>query len=59
MNSIKAGLISNAISKHKRIFPCRGCRSLEECFTFEKGMVIFWYNTEDESTHMLSAQVLY
>lgn len=57
MSAIKTNLIEKALNLHKRIYPCRGRYSLEDCFTFEKGRVIFWFNTDDHSTHMLVAPV--
>ena len=27
--------------------------SIEDCFTEEKGMYIFWFNTLDNSTHII------
>ena len=57
MGTLKEQLIANAISQHRKIFPCVGRHSLEDCFTFEKGRIVFWFNTEDHSTHMMLADV--
>ena len=54
MNSIKRKMIANARKKYRRIFPCSFRRNLDECFTIENDKIIFWFNTEDFSTHTLT-----
>lgn len=47
-------LIKKAIKKHGKIYPING-KTLEECFTtdfFDTSIIIFWYNTKDNSTHI-------
>jgi hypothetical protein len=46
-------LIQKAIQKHGKIFPCSNKKSLLDCFTVEGEQIIFWYNTEDQTTHVL------
>ena len=48
---IKTSLISRAMEKYNRIFPVKG-KKIEECFSRERDLVLFWYNTEDKSTHI-------
>jgi hypothetical protein len=53
MGDVQLELIQMAIDKHKRIFPCGNAAVLGECFTTTEDRVLFWYNTEDDSTHLL------
>ena len=53
MNEIKRKMIETAWRKHRTIYPCGTRRSFDECFTKEQNDLIFWYNTEDQSTHLL------
>jgi hypothetical protein len=53
MNELKKKMIETARSKHPQIYPCASGETLEDCFTIEDNTVIFWYNTEDHSTHLL------
>ena len=55
MHKLKEDLIKKAKNTHKRIYPCKGKRKLEECFTVEGKKIIFWFNTEDRNTHTISA----
>ena len=57
MNAIKKKMIAEAEKKYRKILPCSSRRSLDECFTIEKNRVVFWFNTEDFSTHMLSTEL--
>lgn len=50
----KKALIKKAKSKYKRIFPCGDKKTLSECFTEEDDELIFWFNTEDDSTRVLT-----
>ena len=58
MNELKQQMIQKAVKKHSNIFPCSSCRTFEECFTVESNNVIFWYNTEDNSTHLMVEKLL-
>ena len=51
LESIKTSLITRAMKKYDRIFPVKG-KKIEECFSRERDLVLFWYNTEDNSTHI-------
>jgi len=57
MNAIKKQMITEAQRKYRRIFPCTQRRNLDDCFTVEGKMVIFWFNTEDYTTHILTSQL--
>ncbi len=56
MNAIKRIMIKKAESRFKKILPCGQKRNLDECFTLEKGRVLFWFNTEDKSTHLVCSE---
>ncbi|MBD3315151.1 MAG: hypothetical protein GF344_05145 [Chitinivibrionales bacterium] len=58
MNQIKKKLIEIATKKHEKIYPCVSRGSLDECFTVEGDRIMFWYNTEDHSTHLITASDL-
>lgn len=50
MENIKQKLIERAIERHSKIFPCGNRNTLSECFTIHGETLVFWYNTEDNST---------
>ena len=54
MNELKTRMIKKAEKKHKKIFPCAKKTQFEECFTKNNDFVFFWYNTEDQSTHVIT-----
>lgn len=54
MNDIKLTMIEKARQNYSRIFPCGLKADLAECFTVEANRIFFWFNTEDETTHVLS-----
>jgi hypothetical protein len=53
MNEIKQKMIEKARNRHTMIYPCSSVHRLEDSFTVEGKRVIFWYNTEDHSTHLI------
>jgi hypothetical protein len=53
MNNIKKKLINKAIQKYRKIFPCGNQKDISDCFTQIGNDILFWFNTEDESTHLL------
>jgi hypothetical protein len=57
MNDLKKKLIHKATQQYKSIRPCAHKAELNECFTVEDNTVLFWFNTEDESTHMVAAEL--
>lgn len=57
MNKVKEQLIKDAQQRYKTIFPCSHRKTFDECFTTEEEMVFFWFNTEDETTHLITAQI--
>ena len=59
MNKTKLELIEKARKTYKRIYPCGARSSLSECFTpIDNGRkVVFWFNTQDNNTHVLVGEV--
>jgi hypothetical protein len=57
MNALKKSMIKKARSRFKRILPCGRRRKLKECFTVEKDRMFFWFNTQDQSTHVLCTEI--
>jgi hypothetical protein len=58
MERVEKKLIKKAKVEYKRIFPCSHRQKLEECFTREKDLVYLWFNTEDESTHVVTEKIV-
>jgi hypothetical protein len=57
MSELENALIDKAVALHKKIYPCSKRERLADCFTRYENRVFFWYNTEDQSTHMLYTEV--
>ena len=55
MTELEKSLVTKASEKHAAIFPC--VPKKEHCFTHDKEKVYFWYNTMDQSTHMVYADL--
>jgi len=45
-------LIAEARARHGEIRPCSG-KTFEECFTFHKGELYFWFNLQNGNTKVL------
>jgi len=58
MHTIQDTMINQAINKHGNIFPSSNNKSLYDCFTITDDMVIFWYNTIDNSTHTIIEKII-
>ena len=43
-------LIKRAEAKHSKIYPA--AKKWEDCFTEEDGLLMFWYNDRERSTHI-------
>jgi hypothetical protein len=54
MNEIKTNMIAEATNDYTKIFPCGNKVSFEECFTRNGDQLLFWFNTEDQSTHVIA-----
>ena len=57
MGAKKRELIYRALSEYKTIFPCGKNETLDECFTQEGNLLLFWFNTDDDSTHLLADEI--
>jgi hypothetical protein len=57
MSELELRLIRLATKKHTKIYPCAHKVHFEDCFTRYENQIFFWYNTEDQSTHVLTAQM--
>jgi hypothetical protein len=55
VNELRTRLIEQARNRHKRIYPCANQADFEECFTITGNRLMFWFNTEDHSTHLVVA----
>ena len=58
MDAIKQNLILKARTQHHSIYPCGSRKSLDDCFTVDHGRILFWFNTDDMSTHVVTSDVL-
>ena len=57
MNLLKKKLIEKAVRLHNDIYPCSTKGRLDDCFTVDEDTLIFWFNTKDNSTHILSEAI--
>jgi hypothetical protein len=57
MNELKQKMILRAKKQYKQIHPCTSKKSFRDCFTVEKDRMIFWFNTADETTHILMQEL--
>lgn len=55
MSELELQMIKIATMKHDKIYPCSHRQHLSDCFTRFENQVFFWYNTEDQSTHVITA----
>jgi hypothetical protein len=57
IEDLKKKMVDFAIKKHVDIYPTSDSKNLMDGFTIEKNHIIFWYNTKDRSTHIVSAEI--
>jgi hypothetical protein len=57
MSALQKQLIERAREAYPQIFPCTSKQSFDECFTIFGTKCLFWFNTADNSTHMLVAEI--
>ncbi len=50
-------MIKRAKDTFKHIAPCPTRENFDNCFTVEENNIYFWFNTEDQSTHVLSEKI--
>jgi hypothetical protein len=53
MSELQQKMIDEAVREHKRIYPCTNKKDLSECFTRQGDKLLFWFNTEDRTTHVI------
>jgi hypothetical protein len=57
MEELKEKLIQRAKKRHQQeILPCKG-KTFDECFVVEERTLHFFYNTEDDTTHLLTEAI--
>jgi hypothetical protein len=49
-------MIRRARQKFKKIYPCSPEQEFDRCFTIEGEKLLFWFNTDDCSTHLLISE---
>ncbi|MBD3346979.1 MAG: hypothetical protein GF401_18145 [Chitinivibrionales bacterium] len=54
MSRLQKKLIKMALKQHKTILPCGDKKSLEECFTQHEDTMLFWFNTHDKTTKIIT-----
>jgi len=54
MNELKRKMIRKAVRQYHRIYPCGSKQHFSECFTQVDDNIVFWFNTADRSTHLLT-----
>jgi hypothetical protein len=57
MSEIKLHLIKQAKELYLEIHPCSNKSELSDCFTTEGNILMFWFNTNDSSTHVLAMRL--
>ena len=57
MSQLQLTMIKQATQRYNHIYPCSKKTSLEECFTIFGRKCCFWFNTDDNSTHMIVAEL--
>ena len=50
-------MISKAVEQYTDIYPVITRKNLSDCFTTEDKILVFWFNTADESTHVLTTKI--
>jgi len=54
MNELKIKMISEATKNFNTIYPCGNKMTFDDCFTTNEDQLLFWFNTEDQSTHVMT-----
>lgn len=56
-NTIRLRLLKMAEQKYKKIRPIPAKGSFDNSFTIFNDNLIFWFNTEDDSTHVVQLEI--
>ena len=59
MNDLKKKMILKARQQYNRIYPCSSKKNFGDSFTVEENRILFWFNTPDKSTHVLTQELAY
>ena len=54
MSEYKQNLIREALNRYEKIYPSGKIVDLSECFTEYDDTLYLWFNTEDDSTHVVT-----
>ncbi|WP_155851799.1 hypothetical protein [Chitinivibrio alkaliphilus] len=57
MEHVKKQLIQEAQKSFSNIRPCSSKGSFQDCFSVEGDSLLFWFNTPDNSTHIMTADL--
>lgn len=57
MSRLEEDLIREARRKYKQIYPCASRTRLEDCFSTMGDKYVFWFNTADHSTRVVSVEL--
>lgn len=57
MNELKNIMIRKAYEMYKGVYPVKSHDKLSDCFTIEENMIMFWFNTPDQSTHVITEKM--
>lgn len=55
MDTLKINMINEARKRYREIFPCSDKENFSDCFTIDSDHLLFWFNTEDKTTRVLTA----
>jgi hypothetical protein len=58
MDALKEKLVKLATEKFGDIQPCSATTELDESFSEEEGMLIFWFNDVENSTHIVTSEMV-
>ncbi|MBD3422364.1 MAG: hypothetical protein GF398_19800 [Chitinivibrionales bacterium] len=58
MNEKKQKLMQMAQQRYRKIFRTTASHSWDECFTIHNNKLLFWFNTEDCSTHVVMDELV-
>ena len=54
LEEIKQTMVQEAQSTFGKVHLCKRCRTLDDSFTMFDNQLIYWFNTEDDSTHIIT-----
>ena len=57
METLQQSLSEKARETYRNVYPCGFDRRLQDCFTTMGDKYVFWFNTDDRSTHIVVAKL--